>query len=391
MLTSGVLRNISYAKETEFGVKPAAKTGKLIRRVSAEINLTRETFESAEITSTAQTSDMRSGSDAVEGSISTELSSGSYADFFAALLRGTWADGVTFTGNIGVSAGAFTDAANGFVTKGFKVGDVISTSGFTNTKANGRFVITKVVAGELSVDGLEGVTEAAASGRTVKVAGKKLAIPKETRTDDSFTIESWFTNLQVSEVATGVKFSECEISIQPNAMATANFSLMGKTVESKTGSDARYFTSNTPAPTSSVLSGSNGALYVDGKKIATVTAFSSNITGNMEAATVVGSRQTSDIFLGRIGVTGEFSAYFDSQELFNKFVNEEDLTVVFQLNGDGDDMFSIKLPRIKIGGVNKSDGETGGVVQTVPFTALFPHPSDVQDQSTIVLQENFTV
>lgn len=94
-LTSGVLREISYSKESAFGVKPEKTGAKRLRRVTAEINLERETFESAEITSTAQTSDMRSGTDSVKGSLNGEVSPGSYSDFFASLLRGTWKNGVT--------------------------------------------------------------------------------------------------------------------------------------------------------------------------------------------------------------------------------------------------------------------------------------------------------
>ena len=77
-LTSGVLREISYSEESAFGVKPEKTGAKRLRRVTAEINLERETFESAEITPTAQTSDMRSGTDSVKGSLNGEVSPGSY-------------------------------------------------------------------------------------------------------------------------------------------------------------------------------------------------------------------------------------------------------------------------------------------------------------------------
>ena len=392
-LTSGVLREISYSKESAFGVKPEKTGAKRLRRVTAEINLERETFESAEITSTAQTSDMRSGTDSVKGSLNGEVSPGSYSDFFASLLRGTWENGVT-TGSIELGCdgnGKFTDAANGFVTAGFKVGDVIKVDGFTAPGFNGVFTVSAVAAGELTVSDMKtGSPEVAAAGKTISVLGKKLVIPLNgsDRTNDSYSIESWFSNLSISEVATGVKISECEISVQPNAMATNNFTLMGRTVEQ---GDTRYFTNPTPPPTASVLAGSKGALYLSGQKIAIVSAFSLNISGNMESATIVGARQAPDIFLGRVKATGEMSMYFENNTVFQNFVNETDMSVVFTLFGDGEDMFAIKLPRIKLGGASKNDAEVGGVIQTVPFTALLPKSSTTEDQSTVVLQENITV
>ena len=85
------------------------------------------------------------------------------------------------------------------------------------------------------------------------------------------------------------------------------------------------------------------------------------------------------------------SMYFENNTVFQNFVNETDMSVVFTLFGDGEDMFAIKLPRIKLGGASKNDAEVGGTVQTVPFTALLPKSSTIEDQSTVVLQENITV
>ena len=94
-IASGVGKYVAVAKEATWGVKPAAGTSKYIRRVTFDLGLSREQFSSNEITSTAQTSSSRSGTDSVEGTLSGELSPGSYDDFFAALLRGPWVNGVT--------------------------------------------------------------------------------------------------------------------------------------------------------------------------------------------------------------------------------------------------------------------------------------------------------
>ena len=75
-IPSGVETRLVIGKETTWGVKPLATAGKLTRRTSVTLDLTRNMFESAEIISTAQTQDMRSGSDNITGTLNGELSCG---------------------------------------------------------------------------------------------------------------------------------------------------------------------------------------------------------------------------------------------------------------------------------------------------------------------------
>ncbi len=388
-IPSGVNKICVIGKESVWGTAPAANTGKYMRRVTLDLNHTRESYESSEISSTAQTTDMRNGSDNIEGTLSAELSPGTYADLFASLLRGSWASGVTNTSMV-VSAVAatpkFVRSAGDWISLGFKEGDLVIVSGFTTAANNGQFVVTSVTTTDLVVDGVL-VDEAEGDSVTVAVDGKKLSIPLTPagRTDESYTIEQYFNNISVSRVATGVKVTSASISIDPNANATVEFGLMGKNMTS-TGS--AYFTTPASASTTSVLSGSAGALYIGNTKVATVTSLSVEITGNNEAGTVIGERNPAAIFLGRIGVTGEFSAYFTDDTLYNQFINETDTSLVFRLNGDDGQTLLIKIPRLKIGGSSVDDKEVGGLIQSVPFTALLGDgTSTTTEQSTVVLQD----
>lgn len=65
-------------------------------------------------------------------------------------------------------SGEFRDAGNGFLTDGFKVGDVITTAVFTNAGNNGNWTILAVVAGAITVEDKTGmVTEAAGADETI--------------------------------------------------------------------------------------------------------------------------------------------------------------------------------------------------------------------------------
>lgn len=398
-IASGVQKQVIISKETTWGVKPLANSGKYYRRVGLDLNLNRDSFTSAEISSTAQTLDMRTGTDNVEGTFNTEMSPGSYADFWAALLRGPWVAGATYTATtISATTGPNTivRSTGSWITDGYKVGDLVKTTGFAAPANNGKFTITALTATVMTVDATL-VVAAAGPSVTVAVLGKKLIIPilPSNRTNDSFTIEQYFESISVSRVATGVKVGGASISIQPNAMSTVDFALMGKDMAT---SASPYFTTPAAASTTSVLSGNNGTIYSGGTKIATVTSLTMEITGNMESGTVVGNlqpdgtRPAADIFLGRITATGEMSAYFENDTFFQKFRDEQDLSLVFRLNGDGDQAFVLKFPRIKIGGASVDDKEVGGLIQTIPFTALLNDGTTATiEQSTVVIQDTTLV
>ena len=395
-LTSGVNKQVVYSKESGgWGVKPLAGSGKYVRRTTLELDLTRDSFESAEISSTAQTSDMRLGSDNIEGTLSGELSPGSYSDFFASLLRGTWAAGATATAitiAAATSGNKLVRSTGNWISDGFKLGDLVTISGFTTTGNNGSGLIVALTETDMSLDtnSITLTTEAEGDSVVVSVAGKKLIVPltPAARTDDSYTIEQFYDNISVSRVATGVKIGSASVTIAPNAMTTVEFGLMGKNVES---TSSAYFTTPAAASTTSIFSGNSGLLLVDNVPQVVVTGLNFEITGNTEAGVVIGSRNPAAIFLGRITVTGEFTAYFTDDTIFNKFKDEEDISLVYKFDGDSGENMVVKFPRIRLSAATPDDKETGGLIQTVPFTALLNDGSDTTiEQSTVVLIDSMS-
>ena len=73
-IPSGVETRLTISEETAWNVKPLATRGRMTRRTTATLDLSRDTFTSAEIIDTAQTQDMRLGSDTISGTINGELS-----------------------------------------------------------------------------------------------------------------------------------------------------------------------------------------------------------------------------------------------------------------------------------------------------------------------------
>lgn len=389
-IPNGINKRVIVGKETTFGVAATDTVGKVKRRVSADINLVKNTFESNEIRTDYQVADMRHGSRRVEGTLNGELSCASYEDEFAAVLRGPWVAGVTSGALTSIAAASpantLTRSAGSFVSSGFKIGDVVNVAGFTApaTANNGRYVIGALTPTVMTLIGAPLVTKAAGDSVTINVPGKKLIIPSTGHTRDSFTIEQLYDMIGsvVSEMAVGCRISTCAINVQPNGMTTVNFGVMGKDMDSDASA---YFQSPAAQAVTGVTAGPNGVLIRNGVAVATVTGFNVDINGNMSVGEVIGSKVTPDVFVGRIQVSGQFSAYFADNTLWTAFKDEEELSLAIRLDAGTNQTFAIILPRIKLGGAGKDDPATGGTVQTVPFTALKYVGSGNYDATTIAL------
>jgi len=85
-ISKGVAKVVAYKKESTWGTPAGSTGGKQVRRVTADFNLTKETYESNEIRTDRQLADFRHGVRSADGTLSGELSPNSYADFMQSLV-----------------------------------------------------------------------------------------------------------------------------------------------------------------------------------------------------------------------------------------------------------------------------------------------------------------
>ena len=396
-IATGVNKQVRYKKETagQWGVLPVSSGGNVLRRVTATFNLEKETYQSGEIRTDYQIQDMRHGVRSVSGSLSAELSPGSYADFFAAAVAKSFAVKTSLTGisvtmtAIAGGTGTVVRSIGSWLTDGVKVGDIIRLSATANSGKN--LLVTSVVELTLGVKTLNGSELAAVGvGATVDVSfpGKKTMAPITGHTDDSFTFEEWYSDIAQSEVFTGNKVNTAALSIPSTGLVTADFGFMGKDL-AQTGTTA-YFTAPTAQGTTGIFASVNGVLMISGNPVAVVTDASININRNMQNATVVGSNSIAEMFEGRIAVDGSFSAYFENGSIRDLFKDEVEASLIIALttsNAANSDFVSITLPRIKVNSNTKSDSEQGIVAQH-SFMALLNPAVAGTEQTTIAIQDS---
>ena len=389
-IAQGISKKVALKKETVWGVAATAAGARYIRRVSSDLSLSKDSYESKEIRTDQQTAVHRHGMRKVEGTLKGELSPGSYSDLIAAQLRKNFAAGPSLTGNdISATAGGFETVAGDFVVAGFRPGIVLRAAGFANAQINARnFVITKVTAKALAGEYLTetpALVEAAGGMVTLAAAGLTSYVPESGHTDDSFTIEHFFGDIGESEVFTGIKVDSIDIKLPPTGMAEISAKLMGKDLV--TG-QVEHFTNPAPASTMDTVSAVNGRIYVTGSRLTLLTSLDLSIKAGLSTEPVVGSNTAPELFRGRVVGTGNSTAFFENGQLRDAFLHETEVPVfaVFPVSDAPDaDFLAFRLPRVKFSGASKDDGEKG-VIQNLPFVIL-----KATGDTTISIQDSAAV
>ena len=402
-IAQGINKQLRFKLQSALGVSAGASGGEILRRVTSDLNLTKDTYQSNEIRVDAQIADYRHGARDVSGSINGELSPGSYDEMFANILRRDFAAGATTTALTTVTAastagaaGTFTRSAGSYLTDGFKIGDVIRWTGWatTGTPNNAHnFLITALTATVMTVLALDGVAigaKAAGDSVTGSLPGKKTFAPVTALTDKYITFEHWFPDIAQSELFTDCKVGEFNLSLPASGMSQLTLGVKGLNM---TPATAAFFTAPSAQSSSGVVAAVNGVLLVGGAAVGLVTGLTVKGTANLNNEPVVGSNVKPDLFRGTTMIDGEFTAYFQDAAFRDIFLNETEASVIVTLttaNTAAADFVSITLPRVKAGGASKDDGQKG-LVQTIPFMALLNTTGGTgisSEQTTMSIQDS---
>ena len=364
--------------QTSLGVVGSV-TGQIIRRTSSVFKATRDTFKSNEIVSHNQSTGVSYGLKKTDGTLQGELSAGTYKMQIAALLRAAFATTATITaGTIAAAVGTppvatFTDTGDGFLTAGFKIGMVVQASGFTgvSTNSNSRyFWITALTAGVMTgvfIDGTTQVNDAATESVTIAEVGKRCLPPLTGHTLQYLQVEEWYGDLTDSDLFNDVVVASIDFDLPATGNATLSSNYVGL---SRVLSGTQVMGSPTAETTSSIMTASNGRLYVQG--------VSTPITGikisamNSAAVTTaeIGSNSAGDVARGVIDVSGTFSAMLRDQTLSALYDAETVVSIASLISADETatpDFMAFTLGRVKI--TSDTPDDNAAISRTYAFTA----------------------
>lgn len=399
-IATGVAKQLRYKAESAWGTAPGASGAQLLRRVTSDLSLAKDTYESNEINSHYQRVDMRHGIRSVTGSINGELSAGTYKDLIAAALRRAFGSVSALTGLSLTIAGSgptytVTRGSGDWLAGGIKIGQVgrLTAGSFNAANLNKNLVVVAATTTVLTVMPLNGVAlvaEGPIASATWTVPGKTTYVPTTGHTDASFAIEHWHSDVAQSELFLGCKLNQMDVALPPTGMSTIGMQFLGKDVTTATSA---YYTTPTAETSTGIFAAVNGILAAQGAAVALVTGLNFSVRGNMAGEAVVGSNTYAGITPGRVLVDGQLTALFQDATIRDYFINETEVSLHAALAAStaaAADFIAFAFPRIKLGGAQKDDGDKS-LIQTLPFTALFNSAggaSTSSEQTTVAVQDS---
>lgn len=392
-IASGILKTTAWKKQSALGTAATGSGGKAARRVTSIFTAGRDTFESNEINSDHMSRGVSYGLKKADGTLTGELSAGTFADLIGSILEKDFATSVNSTAltlTYAGSAGAWTvaRASGSFLTDGFKIGDVIRASGGSVTANNTRnFLITGVVALTITFIALDGATVTAGSSTTttLTVTGKKTWTPTTGHTKDYYTVEEWYSDISKSETFVDCRVGQIDVALPATGNATISTTMVGL---SRTMGTSQVLATPT-VTTTAIMNATNGKIVIGGTAQTVATGINFTIAnGAANAGAVIGSNSGQDVTTGRIRVSGTFTAQFDSTTLQALYNAESNTTISVVLTADetgSSDFIAFTMARVKITGDAPDDGEKA-IIRTYPFTAEYNAAggSGVSSEQTIL-------
>lgn len=225
-----------------------------------------------------------------------------------------------------------------------------------------------------------------------------LYIPEKPDSNDSFTVEVWDPSISGSSLYTGCRVTKADVSCPATGNVTVEFTFTGQNM---TTGDEQTFTTVIPASKSEIFAAVSGALLGfspdtpdDTESVADITAFNFTIDANASTQAVVGSNLTPDVFIGRISVSGSFTAIYKDNVWRKNFTDETPFGLSLRFNTDNSadaDYMIFEFPYIKLGSVSDDEGEQS-ITQQCNFTALMnPLPESYGPTSSTIMISDSTI
>lgn len=376
-VAKGIKKITSFKKQTGLGVPASGTGGTEFRRTSTAFKADRDMYESTEIVSHHMSTGSSYGLQKSDGTGDFELSPGTFSDLIGSLLERNFAAVSAVSGLTLTVAGpnSITRVTGSFLTDGLKQGSIIRLGGMTSSNNNNNnLLVTAVGTLTLTVKVLSNnplVLETSGAGAAlISFTGKSTWTPLTGHTEDYYSVEEWYSDLNRSELFTDMKVGSMSLNMPATGNITGSFGFIGL---GRTTGTSQVLTTPTTT-TTGIMSAINGYATINGVLQTALASFTMNVEKSAEnSGAVIGSNFGSDVSTGRIKITGTITAKFDSTTILDLIVNETavPLTVcatTSQINGSS--FVAFVLPKVKLYNDAVDDGEMS-LTRTYNFTAEY--------------------
>jgi len=368
-MASGAERELDYCVEAEWGTLPDPATWYRLRNTGGSGLLpNRSQLQSGEMRSDRGISDVGLGAVRPTLEVPFEFSYGSYEDYLESALQGAFAVAYALTNqtvSVDSVTNKFSRASGSFITDGVKVGDRITTTGFAAAGNNGTFVVSGVVALEITCATATGlVTVSSDTGVGITTDREVL---KNGTTKKSFSIEDAYTDDDVYLLGLGMMVNTLSLSIQPDAMITGAMGLVGHTFSDPTAvaeaSDVADVSTESP------FDSYTGELKLATVATSAVTGIALAINNGLDPRLPVLSTTPHKMTSGRFNLTGTLTLFFEDATNLERFLDETEFALEFTLTDLSGNSYRFTMPRVKYTGESRNISEQD-IGEPLPFLAL---------------------
>lgn len=366
---------VAVHPETSINVQATATGATQMRLTdSPGLGLTRAPVTYNELRSDGLKTMPRLGYKTVSGSYNAEVAVGGWTDLaFQAILRTAAATATSFSfasvTTVAIATNYLSCAAgSSFVTAGVRVGDVFYLSGTTVSGDNS--VNAQVVALTTQTitvpDGTFSTLVATATG-TLTILKKYVTGATPVR--QSFTVEQYDTDIDLTQLFTGCRLTGMQLSLKPGQPVTAQYTFLGVDATLFTTGTSPYFTSPTLTTTLGLIA-DDSYIRLNGAQIAILTGLELNFTIDAQGQPTIGSLTTVDIFDNALTVKGTATGLRSDFSNLTLYGNETEfeLFTLLQEPGSGPPKNALGLffPRVKLSNVTaNAGGGTGAKIETL--------------------------
>lgn len=364
---------VAYKAETNYGELASPAGAKIFRPNTGNLSMSIEPIRSGENRRDGMMTRGRHGTRNVTGQYTGDLSVGTFDELIEAVFRGTFSpalalDETDFT-SITTTANTIVLGSGSPIALGLRVNDIIRISGHATAGNNDR---------NLRITGLDPTTITVAETLIVDAVADTAATitrPKKVIqgvTSRSFSFEEREIDIDSSEVFTGVRVGQMQLQMQPNGMATLNFSFVGQDMQMKDGADSPYFT--TPSETTTIgLTSVEAKVRLGTEDVVDITSIDLTLNLNAAGQPVVGSNLTPDVFTNLADVQGSITALKRDAGRTQQYLDEAGLSLhlLFEEKSEtgAPGFCAFSIPNLTLASATKSDLGSDGA-RTQSFTLL---------------------
>lgn len=377
-LASSSLVTVRSIKESSFGVIPVAGNPKVKRVTGESLDYAISKESSKEINSDRTIASVVPVTASTSGNLTGELSYTDWDDELESVLQSTWA----VLGTDGEASAVTVDCTATTITAAVAPTGV---DAFTNLKpgqwfrvksagANGGKILRvhATTAPTTTVITLDAATPAAVStGESVQLQSSRLT---HGTAQTSFTIERQNADIGVFMAYTGQTPSKLNVNVSSGALTQVTFDFMGKSAqESNTTLLPGTPVSASAYDVHSGVSGATLAVWMDGAPLTGtyIKSVSLDFDNTLRSQEAIGTLGAVAIAGGTIACTATAQIYFANKDMFTKFRQNINTSLIFSSTDNDGNGYIFSLPVLNITSYkSNASAKDQDQMLDITFTAL---------------------